>query len=122
MKKKPTPITGRLTTTGLAEVVAADLGTTPKEAYETVATVFSAIVRANAAGHDVAITNFGTFISYRAKRSRRRNPQTDEPFTVPAHQKVRFRVSPQLAEAVRKRNRKATVHKAPKGTRTAAAE
>lgn len=120
MKKKPTPITARLTTTRLIEVVAADLGTTPKDAHEMVMTVFSAIARANASGHDVAITNFGTFVSHRVKRGRRRNPQTGEAFTAPAHQKVRFRVSPQLADAVRRRDRKVTIRKAPKGSRTAA--
>ncbi|MFJ4365111.1 HU family DNA-binding protein [Streptomyces chartreusis] len=122
MKTKPTPIKNRLTTTGLIDVVAADLGVPPEQAHDAVMAVFSAITRANAGGHDVAITNFGTFLSYRTKAQKARNPQTGEAFTTRAHQKVRFRVSPALAGAVRRRDRKATIRKAPKGTRTAAAE
>jgi DNA-binding protein HU-beta len=120
VKNKPTRITSRLNTTRFIEVVAADLGITPKEAHQTVLTVFSAIARANASGHSVSITNFGTFLSHRVKRTKRRNPQTGEAFTAPAFQAVRFRVSPHLADAVRRRDRNVTIRKAPKGGRTAA--
>lgn len=116
MKKKPTPITERLTTTKLIDVVAADCDIPPAQARKIVMATFDTIARAAASGHDVAITNFGTWISYRVKRHKARNPQNDNPVIVNAHQKVRFRVSPQLADAVRRRDRKATIRKALKGS------
>ncbi|WP_432169112.1 HU family DNA-binding protein [Streptomyces sp. 1222.5] len=119
-KRKPTPITTRLNTTRLIEVVAADMGTTTDAVRETVMTTFDAIARANASGHDVAITNFVTFVSHRVRRANRRNPQTGEMFTAAAHQAVRFRVSDHLADAVRRRDRKVTIRKAAPGTRKAA--
>ncbi|MFJ2719422.1 HU family DNA-binding protein [Streptomyces sp. NPDC087437] len=118
-KKRPTPITERLTTTKLIDVVAADLDIPTAEAREAVMATFGAIARAAASGHDVAITNFGTWRSYRVKRRTSRNPQNGEPVIVPAHQKVSFRVGPALADAVRRRDRKASIGKAPKGTKTA---
>ncbi|MBY8341965.1 HU family DNA-binding protein [Streptomyces spinosirectus] len=120
MKKKPTIITRRLTTTSLLEVVANDLGSTPAAVRPAVMATFDAIARANASGHDVAITNFVTFVSHRVKRSTRRNPQTNETFISPAHRVVRLRVSDHLAEAVRRGDRKVTIRKAPKGTAKAA--
>lgn len=118
--KKPSPIKNRLTTTTLIDVVAADLDTSSAAVRDTVLATFDAIARANASGHDVAITNFVTFVSHRVKRTRRRNPQTGEPVTVPAHQAVKFRVSDHLADAVRRRDRTVTIRKAPKGSRKAA--
>lgn len=120
MKKKPTPITERLSTTKLIAVVAADLGTSPDVVRDTITATFDAIARAGASGHDVAITNFGTWRSYRTRKWIRRNPQTGQPVPVPAHQAVRFRVSPHLADAVRRRDRKASIRKAPKGSLKAA--
>jgi nucleoid DNA-binding protein len=117
VKRKPTRITERLTTTKLIDVVAADLGITPKQAHETVTVVFDAIARAAASGHDVAVTNFGTWLSSPTKPRTVRNPQTGNPVTVPACQKVRFRVSPHLADAVRRGDGTVTIRKAPKGSR-----
>lgn len=118
--KKRTPVKNRLNTTQLIEVVAADLDTTPAEVRETVMATFDVIARANASGHDVAITNFVTFISHRVQRTKRRNPQTGEMFTAAAHQAVRMRVSDHLADAVRRRNRNVTIRKSPKGSLKAA--
>lgn len=115
-KKRPIPITERLTTTSLIAIVAADCDISPELAHTTVMATFDAIARAGASGHDVAITNFGTWISYRTARRNARDPRTDEPMIVAPHQKVRFRVSPTLADAVRRRDRKASIRKAPKGT------
>ncbi|MFF9310143.1 HU family DNA-binding protein [Streptomyces sp. NPDC014748] len=120
-KRRPTPITGRLTTTKLIDVVAADLDADPKQVRDTVMATFDAIARATAGGHDVAITNFGTWVSYRVKRHKARDPRTGESLVVAAHQKVRFRVSDSLAAAVRRRDRKATIRKAPKGSLTTTA-
>ncbi|WP_329214930.1 HU family DNA-binding protein [Streptomyces sp. NBC_01485] len=119
MKKKPTPIEARVTTTRLLEIVAADVDSTPDAVRATVMATFSAIARATASGHDVAVTNFGTWMSYRAKKRTARNPQTGEAVLVPAHQAVRFRISPHLADAVRRRDRKASIRKAPKGSKAA---
>ncbi|MHC3474645.1 HU family DNA-binding protein [Streptomyces sp. 7R007] len=116
MKKKPTRITGRLSTTAFIDVVAADLDIPTDEAHRTVTAVFDAIARAAASGHDVAITNFGTWFAYRTKPRKARNPQTGEPVSVPAHPAVRFRVAPALAAAVRRRDRRFSIRKAAKGT------
>ena len=120
MKKKPTRITGRLNTTRLIEVVAADLDTTPAAVRDTVMATFDAIGRSVASGHDVAITNFLTFRSLRVKRRACRNPQTGETVTVPSHRVVRPRVSDHLAAGVRSGDRKFTIRKAPKGSKTPA--
>ncbi|MFJ4551040.1 HU family DNA-binding protein [Streptomyces sp. NPDC088817] len=119
--RRPAPITERLTTTKLIDVVAADLDIPPAEARKAVMATFGAIARAAASGHDVAITNFGTWRSYRTPRRKSRNPQTGEPVIVAAHQKVSFRVGPALADAVRRRDRKASIDKAPKGSKTSGA-
>jgi nucleoid DNA-binding protein len=115
--RKPTPVKHRLNTTQLIEHVAADLGTAPAAVRDTVIATFDVIARANASGHDVAITNFVTFVSYKVKRRNRRNPQTGEIFTAAPHQAVRLRVSEHLADAVRRRDRKVTIRKATKGAR-----
>jgi DNA-binding protein HU-beta len=120
-KTSPTRITGPLTTTSLGEVVAADLGITPDEANQIVVAVFSAVGRALIAGHKVAITNFGTFAPYRTKKRNSRNPNTGEAVISQAHRAARFRISPTLAGAVRRRDRLFSIRKAPKGSKTSAA-
>ncbi|MFJ6841408.1 HU family DNA-binding protein [Streptomyces griseoluteus] len=120
---KPTPITGRVTTTRLAEIVAADLAAagveiTPDDAPVLLRVVFDAIGRAAASGHDVAITNFGTWFSTRTRRVIRRNPQNGDPIPSPAHQRVRFRPSPTLVAGVRARDRRFSIRKSPKSPRT----
>ncbi|MYR56017.1 hypothetical protein GTY54_07050 [Streptomyces sp. SID625] len=119
--KKPTPIDARLTTTRLIAVVAADCGIPFPKAHEVVMATFDVIARAAAAGHDVAVTNFGTWLSSTAASRKARNPTNDKPVLVPAHQRVRFRVSPHLMDAVRRRDPEATIRKAPKGSKSPAA-
>ncbi|GAB2714721.1 HU family DNA-binding protein [Streptomyces bullii] len=117
MKKKPTRITEPLNTTKLIETVAADLGIPPAQVHETVMTVFDVITRAAASGHKVAVTNFGTWLPYRRKARKARNPQTGETFKAASYQAVRFRVSPTLADAVRRRlSASASIRKLPKGS------
>jgi nucleoid DNA-binding protein len=117
VKTKPTRITQSLTTTTLIETVARDLDVKPSDVHDTVMATFDVIARATAGGHNVAITNFGTFRSYRVAARPVRNPQTGETQTAPAHQRVRFRVSPSLAAAVRRRlTASATIRKLPKGS------
>ena len=117
MKKKLTRVTQPLTTTTLIDVVAADLDIPTAQAHETVMVVFSVIARANTAGHKVAITNFGTFLPTRTKRRQARNPQTGENFTAGPHQVMRFRISRSLASAIRRRDRKYSIRKQPKGSK-----
>ncbi|MFF0597851.1 HU family DNA-binding protein [Streptomyces antibioticus] len=117
--KKPTIITQRLTTTTLIEVVAADLDTTPAQVRDTIIATFDAIARAAVAGHDVSVTNFGTWFAYRTAARQARNPQNGEPVPMPAHNKTRFRVSPHLAAAVRRGDRTVTIRKAPQGAKAA---
>lgn len=118
--KKPVRITAPLTTTGLIDVVAEDLGISEAQAHDAVMAVFGAITRATASGHKVAITNFGTWLPSRAKPRIARNPQTGEAVKVEAHQVVRFRVSATLAGAVRRRDRSAGIRKRPQSTKTPA--
>ncbi|WP_137991228.1 HU family DNA-binding protein [Streptomyces vilmorinianum] len=108
-------ITTRLNTTALVHTVAAELDISQERARDAVFTVFDIIARAAAGGHDTAITNFGTFVSSRTSKRKARNPQTGETLTVPAHQVVRFRPSPRLVDVVRRRVRKASIAKLPKG-------
>jgi len=119
-KKQPIRITAPLTTTGLIDIVAAELDITPAQAHDTVMAVFGAIARATASGHKVAVTNFGTWLPYTKKSRTYRNPQNGEPVTAPAHQAVTFRVSPALADAVRRRDSKASIRKLPQGSKTPA--
>jgi nucleoid DNA-binding protein len=107
----PTPIIDRLTITSLSSMVAADLGLDPKEGYRLVTAVFDTIARAAVAGHDVAITNFGTWISYRTPAATRRNPQTYEPVSIPERQNVRFRTAPAFTAAVHSQNTGFTIRK-----------
>ncbi|MEU7403840.1 HU family DNA-binding protein [Streptomyces sp. NPDC044948] len=117
MKKKPTRITRPLTTTTLIETVASDLGVQPADVHDTVMATFDVIARAAASGHKVAITNFGTFRPYRVGARTVRDPRTGDTWQDGAHQKVGFRVSPSLADAVRRRlAASATIRKLPKGS------
>ncbi|SMF85972.1 HU family DNA-binding protein [Streptomyces sp. Amel2xC10] len=109
----PTPITKRLTMTSPVEIVASDLDTTPDQVRDIILAAFDAIARAGASGHDVAVTNFGTWRAYRAAARLVRNPQNGGPIPVPEHNKVRFHVSPHLAAAIRRGDRNVTIRKAP---------
>ncbi|MET7776270.1 HU family DNA-binding protein [Streptomyces mirabilis] len=113
---KLTRITKPLTTTSLIDVVAADVDMPTDQVHEVVMATFNVIARATASGHKVAVTNFGTWVPYRAKRRMSRNPQNGQPVTVAAHQAVRFRTSDRLAELVRNRDRRASIRKLPKGS------
>ncbi|MFJ8153896.1 HU family DNA-binding protein [Streptomyces sp. NPDC094468] len=111
LKARRTPITERLTTTTLIEVVAADLGRKPADVRDTITATFDAIARANASGQDVAISRFVTFRAYRVPSRTARNPATGELMKVPAHRVIRFRVSDYLADAVRRGDRRVSTRK-----------
>ncbi|MFE6225446.1 HU family DNA-binding protein [Streptomyces sp. NPDC057854] len=114
-------LTTRLNTVLLAEAVAAELDVPVADGRAAVQAVFDVIARAVAGGHPVAITNFGTFLPIAQPTRMRRNPQNGVFVEVPAHQDVRFRVSPGLRMTVRAADpARATIRKAPKTIRTAA--
>lgn len=102
-----------LNKTSLAETVAADLGITVKEAFRVLDAVFEPIARTVTAGHDVTVTNFGTWRAVLDPERKARNPQTGERITVPARHAVRFRVSPRLQEVVQAGDPTASIKKRP---------
>ncbi|MFE1348170.1 HU family DNA-binding protein [Streptomyces sp. NPDC058757] len=111
----------RLNTVLLAEAVAAELNIPVADGRAAVQAVFDVIARAVTGGHPVAITNFGTFLPVALPTRVRRNPQDGSPVEVPAHQDIRFRVSPGLRATVRTADPvRATIRKAPKTVRTVA--
>lgn len=110
-----TRITSDLNTTAFMEAVAADLDVPIEEARAAVYAVFNTITRATAGGHNVTITNFGTFRSVRVPRRMGYNPQTGEKIWVAAHQVVRFRVSDALADLVRRGCTTGSIRKLGKG-------
>lgn len=103
--------TSDLTTTSLAKALATELDITPHAARDTLTAVFDVITRTVAAGHDVAITNFGTFRARQFDQRTARNPQTGQPVTVPATQAIRFRVSTNLRAVIAARDTTATIRK-----------
>lgn len=92
--------TGPLNKTGLAEAVAADLGISVQDGFRVLDAVLGPIARTVTAGHDVTVTNFGTWRHVHHPARKARNPQTGEKVTVPARSAVRFRVSPRLQDVV----------------------
>lgn len=85
----------------LAALVAADLGLSRADSRRTVAAVLDNIARTVAAGHPVAITNFGSWHPVLAAERTARNPQTGATVTVPSTTRVRFRAAPRFRDAVR---------------------
>jgi nucleoid DNA-binding protein len=103
--------TGPLNKTSLAAAVAAQLGVSIDDGYRALDAVLNTITRTVAAGHDVTVTNFGTFRAVEEAARIRRNPQTGESVPVPAYPTVRFRVSPRLREVVRSGDPAASIRK-----------
>lgn len=90
--------TGRLNTTALADAVAAELDISQRAARRTVAAVLGVIARNVAAGHPVAVTNFGTWLPRTLQERGSFNPATGERITAPAKPVVRFRPSPRFVD------------------------
>jgi nucleoid DNA-binding protein len=115
--REPTPAappTGPLNKTGLAEAVAADLGIPLTDGYRVLDAVFGTVTRTVTAGHDVTVTNFGTWRALVHPARVARNPQNGQPVKVPERSAVRFRVSPRLQEVVRGGDPAASIKKRPK--------
>jgi nucleoid DNA-binding protein len=108
-------IDSALNTTRLGEAVAIELGVSNEQGLRTVETVLGIVARAVTAGYPVAVTNFGTWRPVDHPARTARNPQNGRPVPIPAHQGVRFRISPRLRDLVRAGDpTAATIRKHPK--------
>lgn len=86
-----------------AELVAdisAKTGKTKTEVGDIVDALFDAITAALKAKDDVRIPNFGVFSVVETAARTARNPQTNEPVSVPAGKKARFRPGKGLKDAL----------------------
>ena len=101
-----------LTQTRLIKEVAARLDRPEAEIKQAVQTTWDVIAATLAAGNNVTITNFGTFISRRVQARKARNPQTGGRVQVREHQALRFRPAPRLRQVVRRRG--GSIRKHPK--------
>jgi nucleoid DNA-binding protein len=102
-------------------MVAAEAGISQEDAHKAVIAAFSIVLRAVASGHDVALTNFGTFTRYRTKDRPARNPVTGETMTVPSRWWPTLRYSDAATAAVQRQDRRASISKAsnrPKAARS----
>lgn len=101
--------TGPLNKAGLAKAVAAELQISQAEAHRAVEAVLNTIGRTVASGHQIAITNFGTWLPKHVPARAARNPQTGDLVTLPARTRLVFRASEQLQDAVKARDPQAAV-------------
>ena len=85
----------------LVKLTAEKVEMTQKLTSEVVDAVFEVITDVLAQGEDVAISDFGKFVIVEKEAATRRNPATNEPVEVPAHNVVKFKASSVLKEAVR---------------------
>lgn len=102
-----------LNKTALAATVAGELGVSLDDGFRALNAVLDSITRTVVAGHDVTITNFGTFRAVQHPARIARNPQTGAPVPVPARPAVHFRVAPRLREVVRGGDPAASIRKRP---------
>lgn len=104
---------GPLNKTQLAAAVAGELGVSLDDGFRALNAVLDSITRTVVSGHDVTITNFGTFRAIEHSARLARNPQTGERIPVPARASVHFRVAPRLREVVRAGDPTASIRKRP---------
>lgn len=90
-----------MTKDGLAEKVAAALGTSGADGKRAVDAVFDGITAAMANGDEVRIAGFGVFRVKLAKARDARNPRTGEVVHVPATNRPRFTAGKALKDAVK---------------------
>ena len=105
--------TGPLNKTQLAEAVADQLGCSLKDGYRVLDAVLDTITRTVVAGHDVTITNFGTFRATQAPARLAYNPQTGGRVPVAEKPVMRFRTSPRLREVVKAGDPTVAIRKRP---------
>lgn len=88
-----------------------------KDVDAVVQSMMDVVVRTVAAGQNVTLTNFGTWMAVEKEAKLVRNPQTGEQWISDPYQGIRWRSSPRFARIVRQRNVFGTARKLPK-TRT----
>lgn len=64
--------------------------------------VFDTVTEVLASGDDVSIVGFGSFSTVERVEKSGRNPQTNEPITIPAHVSPKFKPGSALKNAVNK--------------------
>lgn len=73
-------------------------GTSQKATKPVVDALFTVIADAMAAGEEVSVTGFGTFLNAQRDAHTGRNPKTGESVEVPAHGSPRFKASVTLRQ------------------------
>lgn len=116
MAVKPTPITGRVSTTRLVEIVATETRRSIDDTHEVVLTTLNVIARAMASGHSVVLTNFGTFSPIWMKERNVRNPSAGGVMVRPAQWAPRVKFSGATLDGVRNQDSSVVVNKAPQYT------
>lgn len=87
--------------------VAEESELTKAKATEAVDAVFNAIADAIAAGDEVRLVGFGTFLTVQRKATEGRNPRTGQVIKIAASKQPKFRAGKALKEQVNKAKRKA---------------
>ena len=87
----------------LVDIVAADAGTTKKDAEQIINKVMDTIIKTVASGEKVTLVGFGTFEARNRKARLGRNPKTNEPLNIPAKRVAGFKVGKEFSEAVNKK-------------------
>tara|TARA_Y100001978_G_C23520925_1_gene350227 strand:+ start:186 stop:467 length:282 start_codon:yes stop_codon:yes gene_type:complete len=87
----------------LVDIVAADAGTTKKDAEQIINKMMDTIIKTVAGGDKVTLVGFGTFEARHRKARLGRNPKTNEPLNIPAKRVAGFKVGKEFSEAVNKR-------------------
>lgn len=86
----------------LISAVADSTGMTKESAGGAVDAVLSCITDTMAAGGEVRLLGFGSFVVADRKATTARNPRTGEPIAVPASKAPKFKAGKALKEAVNK--------------------
>ena len=87
----------------MVDIVAADAGTTKKDAEQIINKMMDTIIKTVAGGDKVTLVGFGTFEARHRKARLGRNPKTNEPLNIPAKRVAGFKVGKEFSEAVNKR-------------------
>lgn len=87
----------------MVDIVAADAGTTKKDAEQIINKMMETIIKTVSGGDKVTLVGFGTFEARNRKARLGRNPKTNEPLNIPAKRVAGFKVGKEFSEAVNKR-------------------
>ncbi len=86
----------------LVDVVAAETGTTKKDAEQVINKAMETIVKCVSGGEKCTLVGFGTFEVRHRKARTGRNPKTNQPLHIPAKRVPGFKVGKEFSEAVNK--------------------